>query len=291
MKSYIAELIGTCLFTLVLILASGSGAWVVTIFAVFTLTMLSYTLGHVSGAHVNPAITLGAIVTARIKPLRGLYYIIAQLAGAALAILFSKWIGIQTIAAAHNPVSWRLFSAEFVGSMIFAFGVASVMFRRNEKGSAGFIVGLSLFGGIILSSLMLGNEATQGAVLNPAIAFGLNLISIEALLAPLLGAMLGMWIFVAVSEDARNVWKSFAGSFERKNAAAPAFAAAHGAVHAAPTPGHDHVHPVHNDDHHVIGHVHHDHSAHMPMPTSPATPASSAAEGSGAQSPNGNPQF
>ena len=217
MKPYIAELVGTCLFTLVLILAAGSGAWVVTIFAVFTLTMLSYVIGHVSGAHVNPAITVGAIVTARIKPMRGLYYIIAQLAGAAVAILLSKWIGLGIVANPHADISWRLFAAELVGTLVFAFGVASVMFKRSQPTSSGFVVGLSLFTGIILSSLMLGGSAVQGAVLNPAISFGLNLITIEALIAPLIGAILGMWLFVILSEDHRGVWRAFSSSFGKKN--------------------------------------------------------------------------
>jgi aquaporin Z len=216
MKSYIAELIGTCLFTLVLILAAGSGAWVVTIFAVFTLTMLSYVIGHVSGAHVNPAITLGAIMTTRIKPLRGLYYIIAQLAGAALAILFSKWIGLGITAVPHSAIDWRLFSAELVGTLIFGFGVASVLFKRTEPGPAGFIVGISLFAGIIVSSLMLGAEAAQGAVLNPAIAFGLNLMTVEALIAPLLGSIIGMWLFVLISEDISGIWRGVANMFGKK---------------------------------------------------------------------------
>ncbi len=216
MKSYIAELIGTCLFTLVLILAAGSGAWVVTIFSVFILTMLVYVLGHVSGAHVNPAITVGAIMTNRIAPLRGLYYIIAQLAGAGLAILFSGWIGLEINAVAHNAVDWRLFAAELVGTLIFGFGVASVAFKRAQPAAAGFVVGLSLFAGIIVSSLMLGADAAQGAVLNPAIAFGLNLMTVEALLAPLIGAIIGMWLFVIASEDHVSVWKGVAAMFGKK---------------------------------------------------------------------------
>jgi len=70
--------------------------------------------------------------------------------------------------------------------------------------------------GIIVSSLMLGGEAAQGAVLNPAIAFGLNLITIEALIAPLIGSIVGMWLFVMISEDARSIWKKVASSFRTK---------------------------------------------------------------------------
>ncbi len=216
MKSYIAECIGTCLFTLALILAAGSGAWVVTIFSVFTLTMLAYVIGHVSGAHVNPAITMGAIMTTRITPMRGLYYIIAQFAGAGLAILFSAWLGITTHMTVYSHVDWRLFAAELVGTLIFAFGVASVTFKRAQPAAAGFVVGISLFTGIIVSSLMLGGEAAQGAVLNPAIAFGLNIISVEAMLAPLIGSIIGMWLFVLISEDHKSVWKGMIALFSRK---------------------------------------------------------------------------
>lgn len=226
---------GTCLFALIIILASGSGAWVVTIFAVFILTMLSYTIGHVSGAHVNPAITVGAIMTNRIKPLKGLYYIIAQLAGAALAILFSKWIGIETIVSAHNGIDWRLFAAELAGTLVFAFGVASVMFKRTQPGPSGFVVGLSLFGGIMLSSLIL-STSDQGAVLNPAIAFGLNLVTWEAMLAPLLGSVIGMWLFVAISEDCGATWKNLTYMFGKKRPAGempPAQPYLHSHTHAS----------------------------------------------------------
>lgn len=218
MKPYIAEFLGTSLFALIIILASGSGAWVVTIFAVFILTMLAYTIGHVSGAHVNPAITVGAIMTSRIKPMKGLYYIIAQIAGASLAILFSKWIGVESVASVGYTIDWRLFAAELVGTMVFAFGVASVMFKRTQPGPSGFIVGLSLFGGIMLSSLML-SASTQGAVLNPAIAFGLNLVTWEAFLAPLLGSIIGMWLFVCISENIGATWKELTYSFGKKRPA------------------------------------------------------------------------
>lgn len=216
MKSYIAELVGTCLLTLVLILATIANPWVATIFAVFTLIFLSYTIGHVSGCHVNPAITLGAMMVKRISPKRALFYVISQLAGAALAILFVKWIGAEIQQAAAMPLNWKLFSAELVGTIVFGFGVAAVAFRRVERGPSGFVVGLSLFGGIALSSLMLGGA--QGAILNPAVAFGLNVMSFESLLAPIIGAIIGMWLYVLVSEDAkatgRQVLKMFKSSDE-----------------------------------------------------------------------------
>src|SRR6266700_3264051 len=49
-------------------------------------------LGHISGGHFNPAITLGFLITRRIQPLLAVVYWVAQLAGAVAAALLLKWL-------------------------------------------------------------------------------------------------------------------------------------------------------------------------------------------------------
>ena len=49
-------------------------------------------VGHISGGHFNPAVTLGFLVTRRIHPINAVVYWIAQFGGAALAVLLIKWI-------------------------------------------------------------------------------------------------------------------------------------------------------------------------------------------------------
>ncbi len=204
MKAYIAEAIGTCVLTLVLILATGANPWVATIFAVFTLMYIAYSFGHVSGAHVNPALTIGALVTGRIGRLKALYYVIAQIAGAAAAILVVKAVGVDLAAAATTDFSWRLFFAEGIGMFIFGYGVAAVMAGRVHAAASGFVVGISLFGGIIVSSLLLSGT-NMSAVLNPAVAYGFNALSVSSILGAILGSVIGMWVFALLSENVKTV--------------------------------------------------------------------------------------
>lgn len=204
MKAYISEAIGTCILTLVLILATGANPWVATIFAVFTLMYIAYSFGHVSGAHVNPALTIGALATGRISGLKALYYVVAQIAGAAAAILIVKSVGIDLNSAAGSAFSWRLFTAELIGMFVFGYGVAAVMAKKVHQAAAGFVVGISLFGGIIVSSLLLSGT-TMSAILNPAVAYGLNALSVSSILGAILGSVIGMWVFALLSEDVKTV--------------------------------------------------------------------------------------
>ncbi len=219
MKPYIAEVLGTCIFTLVLILATAANPWVATIFAVFTLMFLAYGLGHVSGAYVNPALVIGAMFVNKISPLKALYFIIAEVAGAALAVLVIKYAGIATPAGMESAFSWQLFSAELLGTALFAYGVATVAFGRTHRAATGFVVGISLFAGIIISSLFL-NGTTVSASLNPAISFGLKALNLASILGPILGAIIGMWVYVYLSEDVKQVWHGVKRSFKPLSAAA-----------------------------------------------------------------------
>lgn len=186
MKSYIAEAIGTCLLTLVLIMGATLGPWIGAVMAAFVLMYVVYGFGHVSGAHINPAITLGALSVNKITPLRALYYIVAQLAGASVAVGVLYYSKIASPTAVESVWSWKLFLAEVLGMIIFSYGVASVAFKKVESAASGFVVGLSLFLGLVASMLLLGNSG-DSAVLNPAVAFGLSLTSWATVIGPIVG--------------------------------------------------------------------------------------------------------
>lgn len=235
MKPYIAEVIGTCIFALVLILATAANPWIATIFAVFTLMFIAYGFGHVSGAHVNPALTLGALAVNKISPLRALYYIIAQVAGVALAILIVKFSKIASPGVLESVFSWKLFGAEIIGTALFGYGVAAVAFAKVHKAASGFVVGLSLFAGIILSSLLL-NGTELSASLNPAVAYGLGALNLASILGPILGSIIGMWTYVYLSENAKDIWKGFKRS-----------------ISPASTPSPSPTHQNHEGHHHVDG--------------------------------------
>lgn len=213
MKSYIAEVLGTCLLTLALILAATLGPWIGAVLAGFILMFVAYTIGHVSGAHINPAITIGALSVGKITPMRAFYYIISQLAGAALALVVLHLTHAVSPSEIDSKFSWVVFTGEVVGMGLFAFGIASLLFKRVDAATTGFVAGISLFLGLIVSLLLVASSGGS-TFLNPAVAFGLSSVSIASILGPILGSIIGMWLYVVISEDVKATASHVKHSFK-----------------------------------------------------------------------------
>lgn len=162
-KKIFCEFLGT--FWLVLggcgsaVLASNFGIGVVGISLAFGLTVLTmaYSLGHISGAHLNPAVTLGLLVAGRIEKNIVIPYIISQILGAitAAVVLFLIATGNGTEIgdfaangyAEHSPGKYDLMSAivtEFVFTFIFLIVILGATDVKASKGFAGLAIGLAL---------------------------------------------------------------------------------------------------------------------------------------------------
>lgn len=144
------------------------------------LAIAVYAIGKVSGCHVNPAVTIGMLVSRRIAPVTAALYIVAQLVGAAVAGLAliaiygttaakATSMGVTTFAAPTTPIQAAV--AEAIGTFIFLFVItAMIADSRAPNGWAGLIIGLTLAAVIIMEG------AVTGASLNPARSFGPELI-------------------------------------------------------------------------------------------------------------------
>lgn len=166
MKKNVAEFIGT--FWLVFggcgsaMLAAGYpelGIGFAGVALAFGLTVLTiaYSLGHISGAHLNPAVTIGLWMGGRIKGKEILPYVISQILGgiAAAAVLFTIVTGngseIGNFAAngygEHSPGGYDLLSAlvtEFVMTFMFLIVILGATDEKAPKGFAGLAIGLAL---------------------------------------------------------------------------------------------------------------------------------------------------
>jgi aquaporin Z len=166
MKNFIAEFIGT--FWLVLggcgsaVLAAGFpevGIGLLGVSLAFGLTVLTiaYSLGHISGAHLNPAVTIGLLMGGRIEAKTVLPYILAQVAGACTAagvlyvIATGNGSAIGDFAAngyeAHSPGKYSMVAAivtEFVMTFIFLIIILGATDEQAPKGFAGIAIGLGL---------------------------------------------------------------------------------------------------------------------------------------------------
>lgn len=166
MKKNLAEFLGT--FWLVLggcgsaMLAAGFpevGIGLVGVSLAFGLTVLTiaYSLGHISGAHLNPAVTIGLWVGGRISAKEIVPYIISQVAGgiAAAAVLFVIVTGngseIGSFAAngygEHSPGGYSMTAAivtELVMTFMFLIIILGATHEKAPKGFAGLAIGLAL---------------------------------------------------------------------------------------------------------------------------------------------------
>ena len=173
----LAEFVGA--FTLIFI---GGGAGIVShsdIVAValangLAIGIMVTNLGHISGGHFNPAITVGFVVTRRIKLALAAVYVFAQLLGAVCAAfllryLFTK-LAVKLTAPAPSPniTDWKALVLETVMTffLVWAVWATAVDPRGAFKAIAGLAIGLT-----ITIDVFVGGPIT-GAAMNPARAFG-----------------------------------------------------------------------------------------------------------------------
>ncbi len=190
MKKYVVEALGAGMLSLVVGLAvAGSSAVFTPLLAALTLALFVYSIGHVSGAHINPAVTAGLWSIGKIKSEEALKYMLAQFIGAGVALVaLGSLVGEGLKMSGANDVS--VLAAELVGTAIFTFGIASVVFGKAPSVMSGLVIGWSLLLGIMVSA-MLG----ASGVLNPAVALALGTFNVSYILGPVLGSVLGMQLY------------------------------------------------------------------------------------------------
>lgn len=190
MKKYFAEFVGTGLFTLVvtLSLTGHFGAVATPVLAALTLGLLVYFVGHLSGAHLNPAVTIGLWSVKKINPADTLKYLVAQFLGAGVSYFLARALVSPALLSAPNSTAHLL--GEFIGAIIFTFGVAAVATGRVPVDASGVGVG-----GALLLGLSVAAAVGSNAVLNPAMALAIGSFSWGYALAPVAGGIVGMQLF------------------------------------------------------------------------------------------------
>ncbi len=134
-------------------------------------------LGHISGGHFNPAVTIGFWVTKRLGTIEAFLFWVAQLAGATAAAFLLKtvvpeetWraVSLGTPALARDFPVWAGISLEAVTTFFLVLTVFAT--AVDEKGAFRSIAGFGI--GLIISLGILVAGPLTGAALNPARAFG-----------------------------------------------------------------------------------------------------------------------
>lgn len=226
MKKQLAEFIGT--FTLVLF---GCGAAVIAggeignagISFAFGLALIgmAYGIGPVSGCHINPAVSLGAVAAGRMTVGEAIQYIIAQVLGAIAAALVltiivkGKISGYDVGASGLGHNGWGAgyggeynLAAAFVFEMVATFLFVVVILGSTGKGAPASIAGLAI--GLALVVIHLVGINVTGVSVNPARSIGPALFVGGAaisqlwlfLVAPIIGGVVAGLLFKTGQLDA-----------------------------------------------------------------------------------------
>jgi aquaporin Z len=225
LRKYIAEAIGT--FALVFM---GCGSAVIAgqyigflgISLAFGLTVLAmvYAIGHISGCHINPAITVAMFVSRKINMKDTIFYILFQCVGAVVAalILFCIASGAPDYSLADNglgqngygdlsPAGYTMaacFLAEVVLTALFLLVIFGSTSRRAPEGFAGMSIGLSLVLIHLIGIPITGTSVNPARSLGPALVVGGETLGQVWLfwVAPIIGGILAaiIWKFLYENE-------------------------------------------------------------------------------------------
>lgn len=224
-KRAVAELIGT--FWLVLggcgsaVLAAGIpelGLGYLGVSFAFGLTVvtMAYAIGHISGCHLNPAVSIGLVAGGRFKAAELPHYIIAQVIGAILAALVIRCIasGAEGYAGglasngfgAHSPHGYNMAAAlvtEIVLTAMFLFIIMGSTDKRAPAGLAPLAIGFTLTLIHLISIPITNTSVNPARSTGPALLEGG--IALDQLwlfwLAPIVGAVIGALVYNFIQKE------------------------------------------------------------------------------------------
>lgn len=202
----LTEAISTFLFVFSIIGAVNSGSPLTPLAIGLALMVLVYAAGHISGAHLNPAVSLGVLIRGAIGVGDFVAYVIAQFVGGALAALVSFAVWPHAEKAAKIEVG-PAFLVEALVTLVLVWVVLNVATSKDNENNSFY--GLAIGGTVFVGATAVGG--VSGGGFNPAVALGLSIsgqFDVANLwlyiVAPLVGAAVAALLFrVLSSNDAK----------------------------------------------------------------------------------------
>ena len=215
----LAELIGTFLLTFIggaAIINGGSGLIGIALAHGLTIALVICSLGHISGAHINPAVTIGFLITGKIEAKDALIYILSQLIGAMLAAYSLKVFvpGAMEASLGGQSISPNvsIVAAIFIEFVLTFFLVTAIFGTAvDDRGTFSAVAGFGI--GLVVTVDILAGGPFTGASMNPARSFGPAIISylygVEGALqihhiywiAPIIGGLIAAATAKIINED------------------------------------------------------------------------------------------
>lgn len=208
-SKYVAEAMGTAvlvLFACGAAVIAGESLGVLGIAFAFGLVIvaMAYTIGPISGCHINPAVSLAMLVNKRIKFPEFVKYVLAQLVGAILGagllFLILKIGKMPVTNLGQNSWGdfgfWGAMLIEIILTFVFVITIMMVTGKKGNPNMAGLVIGLTLVLVHILGINLTGTSVNPARSLGPALFVGgeaLRQLPVF-LIAPLIGGSLAAFV-------------------------------------------------------------------------------------------------
>ncbi len=226
MKKYLCEFLGTCVLVLfgcgVAVVSNGNLVATALAFGL-SIVAVAYTIGKVSGCHVNPAVTFAMWVDKRISTKDFVGYVIAQvlgaIAGSGLLVLIINSTSMDKLALGANTFSELSSSSitmlgalivEIVLTFVFVLSVLGVTRDDKKENVAPFVIGLSLVLVHLFGIGLTGTSVNPARSLAPAIFMGGEYLEQVwvFIVGPLVGAAFASLAIFFIDFEEDNVPKS-----------------------------------------------------------------------------------
>ena len=211
MKKYIAEAVGTMLLTLVACgIAVTSGVDLVATSLAFGLVIVAaaYSIGNVSGCHINPAVSIALFVAGKMTLKECLRYIAAQIVGAfvgslLLGLLLGKFNALGANGLVGDTSIWAALAVEVILTFIFTTTILGVTDKKENGHVTGIVIGLTLVLVHLFGLPLTGTSVNPARSLAPAVLQGGAALSNVwiFIVAPIVGAIMAGLFYKCVLKE------------------------------------------------------------------------------------------
>jgi aquaporin Z len=170
-----------------------------------SLMVMIFAGGHISGAHYNPAVTLGVWIRGACTTLEAGFYLVAQVIGAIVAALATGFLlGHGSSPAASTATAAQVILAEALGTFALVYTVLNVATASATSGNSfyGLAIGFTVFA----QAVAVGK--ISGGAFNPAVAIGVAVLGLANganlwiyWLSEFLGAGVAAFLFLVVNQE------------------------------------------------------------------------------------------
>ncbi len=202
MSKYLAEAIAT--FALIFVGAAsvlaGTGTLGIAFAHGLVLAAMIYAVAHISGAHINPAVSIAMWATKRMKGIEAAKYIVSQLIGASIAAFLLTGIYGNVASSVNNLAPSIGFGQGVLIEAILTFFLVFVIFgiavdKRSNGHHAALAIGFVLIFDHIIGLSLTGASMNPARTFGPALASGFWTNHLVYWIGPIVGALVAAFLY------------------------------------------------------------------------------------------------